>query len=116
MKIGFMRMLYGNKCPHNIKWAENKTMYCCITIVSIYTISALRYFPIYLNYSTFWQNKTHFYTILTVSSTYANILKYHIQGMPTNILWQVSIRLNNFRHYKVFDKKKIPGCMTYVVI
>jgi hypothetical protein len=23
---------------------------------------------------------------MTVSSTYANILKYHIQGMPTNIL------------------------------
>jgi hypothetical protein len=34
-------------------------------------------------------------TILTskfgVSSTYANILKYHIQGMPTNILLQVFI-------------------------
>ena len=26
-----------------------------------------------------------------VSSTYANILKYHIQGMPTNILLQVFI-------------------------
>jgi len=26
-----------------------------------------------------------------VSSTYANILKYHIQGMPTNILLQVVI-------------------------
>jgi hypothetical protein len=23
--------------------------------------------------------------------------------------------LKNFRHYKVFDKKKISGCMTYVV-
>ena len=34
-------------------------------------------------------------TILTskfgVSSTYANILRYHIQGMPTNILLQVFI-------------------------
>ena len=27
----------------------------------------------------------------TVSSTYANILKYHIQGMPTNIIVQVFI-------------------------
>ena len=26
------------------------------------------------------------YSMLPVSSTYANILKYHIQGMPTNIL------------------------------
>ena len=29
--------------------------------------------------------------ICMVSSTYANILKYHIQGMPTNILLQVFI-------------------------
>ena len=29
--------------------------------------------------------------ILVVSSTYANILKYHIQGMPTNIILQVFI-------------------------
>jgi hypothetical protein len=28
-------------------------------------------------------------TQLTVSSAYANILKYHIQGMPTNIILQV---------------------------
>ena len=28
---------------------------------------------------------------MTVSTTYANILKYHIQGMPTNILLQVFI-------------------------
>jgi hypothetical protein len=28
---------------------------------------------------------------LMVSSTYANILKYHIQGMPTNIILQVFI-------------------------
>jgi hypothetical protein len=27
----------------------------------------------------------------TMSSTYANILKYHIQGMPTNIILQVFI-------------------------
>jgi len=27
-----------------------------------------------------------------VSSTYANILKYHIQGMPTNIILQVFIQ------------------------
>ena len=26
-----------------------------------------------------------------VSATYANILKYHIQGMPTKIVWQVFI-------------------------
>jgi len=26
-----------------------------------------------------------------VSSTYANILKYHIRGMPTNIILQVFI-------------------------
>ena len=26
-----------------------------------------------------------------VSSTYANILKYHIQGMPTNIILQVFV-------------------------
>ena len=30
-------------------------------------------------------------TVCTVSSTYANILKYHIQGMPTNIILQVFI-------------------------
>ena len=29
--------------------------------------------------------------IRLVSSTYANILKYHIQGMPTNIILQVFI-------------------------
>jgi len=29
--------------------------------------------------------------IYMVSSTYANILKYHIQGMPTNIILQVFI-------------------------
>ena len=29
--------------------------------------------------------------IQMVSSTYANILKYHIQGMPTNIILQVFI-------------------------
>jgi len=37
-------------------------------------------------------NKIKFKTnVLMVSSTYANILKYHIQGMPTNILLQVFI-------------------------
>ena len=29
--------------------------------------------------------------LISVSSTYANILKYHIQGMPTNIILQVFI-------------------------
>jgi hypothetical protein len=29
--------------------------------------------------------------VFKVSSTYANILKYHIQGMPTNIILQVVI-------------------------
>jgi hypothetical protein len=29
-----------------------------------------------------------------VSSTYANILKYHIQGMPTNIILQVFLYNN----------------------
>ena len=34
----------------------------------------------------------YFYSVdFVVSSTYANILKYHIQGMPTNILLQVFI-------------------------
>jgi hypothetical protein len=33
----------------------------------------------------------HVAILLVVSSTYANILKYHIQGMPTNILLQVFI-------------------------
>ena len=32
-----------------------------------------------------------FGTVQTVSSTYTNILKYHIQGMPTNIILQVFI-------------------------
>ena len=30
-----------------------------------------------------------------MSSTYANILKYHIQGMPTNITTDVYITIND---------------------
>jgi hypothetical protein len=30
-----------------------------------------------------------------MSSTYANILKYHIQGMPTNILQCVYIKIDD---------------------
>jgi hypothetical protein len=36
-------------------------------------------------------NLSHLTVITTLSSTYANILKYHIQGMPTNILLHVFI-------------------------
>ena len=38
----------------------------------------------------FWSTWNTVY-IYTVSSTYANILKYHIQGMLTNIILQVFI-------------------------
>jgi hypothetical protein len=41
----------------------------------------------------------------TVSSTYTNILKYHIQGMPTNIILQVFIKqyLRPLRFEQHFD-------------
>jgi hypothetical protein len=41
-----------------------------------------------------------------VSSTYANILKYHIQGMPTNIKLQVNKFENAGLKNEIKNKKK----------
>ena len=43
-------------------------------------------FCLYLHQTSYFWSQ-----VLSVSLTYANILKYHIQGMPTNIILQVFI-------------------------
>ena len=38
-------------------------------------------------------------TSLTVSSTYANILKYHIQGMPTNKFGNAGLKSEIYKEF-----------------
>jgi hypothetical protein len=40
---------------------------------------------------------------LTVSSTYANILKYHIQGMPTNKFGNAGLKSEIYKETKVLN-------------